>query len=90
MNQITKNPMRGIKNAIVPNRIIVPALPSKRVNIEGIITAENEELSKKQPLCLTNQFHVDALRAQHEYDALGRRLRRGQQFYSGVINALRA
>jgi len=46
---------------------------------------------------LTRQFHVDraplllpSLARQHEYGALGRRLRRGQQCYSGVINALRA
>ena len=67
--------MRGIKSAIVPNSIIVPALPSKRVNIDGIIAANSEELGKKQPLCLTREFHVDALRAQHEYRALGGRLR---------------
>jgi len=65
-----ENPMRGIKSAIVPNSIIVPALASKRVNIDGIIAANNEELSKEQALCLTREFHVDALRAQHEYRAL--------------------
>jgi translation initiation factor 2 gamma subunit (eIF-2gamma) len=58
------------RNAIVPNSIIVPALASKRVNIDGIIEANSEKLSKKQPLCLTREFHVDALRAQHEYRAL--------------------
>ena len=61
-----------MKSAIVPNRIIVPALPSKRVNIDGIIAAINEERSKEKALCLTIQFHVDALRAQHEYGSLGR------------------
>ncbi len=68
--------MRGIKSAIVPNSPILPALTSKRVNIDGIIAANSEELSKKQPLCLTPQFHVDALRAQHEYGPLGTRLQR--------------
>jgi hypothetical protein len=58
------------RSAIVPNSIIVPALASKRVNIDGIIAANSEKLSKKQPLCLTREFHVDALRAQHEYRAL--------------------
>jgi hypothetical protein len=61
-----------LQTSIVPNSIIVPALTSKRVNIDGIIAANSEEISKKQPLCLTRQFHVDALRAQHEYGALGR------------------
>jgi hypothetical protein len=56
--------------AIVPNRIIVPVLACKRVNIDGKIAANSKELSKKQPLCLTREFHVDALRAQHEYRAL--------------------
>lgn len=69
-NKAAENPMRGIKSAIVPNRIIVPALASKRVNIDGIIAANSEELSKEQALCLTREFHVDALRAQHEYRAL--------------------
>jgi len=64
--------------AIVPNRIIVPVLARKRVNIDGKIAANNEELSKKQGLCLTREFHVDALRAQHEYRALSRHLRRGR------------
>jgi hypothetical protein len=64
--------MRDIKTAIVPNRIIVPALTSKRANIDGIISANSEKLSKEQALCLTREFHVDALRAQHEYRALGR------------------
>jgi hypothetical protein len=75
-NKAAENPMRGITSAIVPNRIIVPALASKRVNIDGIIAANSEKLSKKQALCLTREFHVDALRAQHEYRALPRRLRR--------------
>jgi translation initiation factor 2 gamma subunit (eIF-2gamma) len=71
-NKAAENPMRGIKSAIVPNSKIVPVLIRKRVNIDGIIAANSEELSKKQPLCLTREFHVDALRAQHEYRALGR------------------
>jgi hypothetical protein len=54
----------------MPNSIIVPVLARKRVNIDGKIAANNEELSKKQALCLTREFHVDALRAQHEYRAL--------------------
>jgi hypothetical protein len=48
-------------------------------------------------LCLTNPFHHDRGRfvfavspRRGEEGALGRRLRRGQQFYSDVINALRA
>jgi hypothetical protein len=52
-------------------------LASKRVNIDGIIAAKREEFSKEQALCLTREFHVDALRAQHEYRALCTRLRRG-------------
>jgi hypothetical protein len=56
----------------MPNSVIVPVLARKRVNIDGIIAANSEEFSKKQALCLTRQFHVDALRAQHEYGALGR------------------
>jgi hypothetical protein len=46
---------------------------------------------------LTPQFHHDRGRVviadsprRGEYGPLGRRLRRGQQFYSDVINALRA
>jgi len=54
----------------MPNSVIVPVLACKRVNIDGIIAANNDELSKEQALCLTRQFHVDALRAQHEYGAL--------------------
>jgi len=60
----------------MPNSVIVPVLACKRVNIDGIIAANSEEFSSKQALCLTRQFHVDALRAQHEYGALGARLRR--------------
>jgi len=52
--------MRGIKSAIVPNSIIVPALPSKRVNIDGIIAANSEELSKEQALCLTSSLESQA------------------------------
>jgi hypothetical protein len=45
----------------------------------------------EQPLCLTIRFHPDfAIAKRGEDGALGRRLRRGQQFYSDVINALRA
>ena len=46
---------------------------------------------------LTRQLHHDSghvliadFPLRGEYGALGRRLRRGQQCYSGVINALRA
>jgi hypothetical protein len=62
----------------MPNSIIVPVLARKRVNIDGIIATNNEEHSKRQGLCLTREFHVDALRAQHEYRALETRLRRGK------------
>jgi hypothetical protein len=59
-NKAAENPMRGIKSAIVPNRIIVPALPSKRVNIDGIIAAKREEFSKEQALCLTSSLESQA------------------------------
>ena len=56
----------------MPNSVIVPVLARKRVNIDGKIATNSEEFSSMQALCLTRQFHVDALRAQHEYGALGR------------------
>jgi len=45
----------------------------------------------RQRETLTSQFHVDALRAQHECGALGRCLRRAanyEQLYSATINGL--
>jgi hypothetical protein len=59
-NKAAENPMRGIKSTIVPNRIIVPALASKRVNIDGIIAKNSEELSKEQALCLTSSLESQA------------------------------
>ncbi|QQS06923.1 MAG: hypothetical protein IPK50_08500 [Fibrobacterota bacterium] len=64
--------------AIVPNRPILPVLIIKRVNIYGMIAVKRKEFSEEEALCLTPQFHVDALRAQHEYGPLGTRLRRGK------------
>jgi len=50
----------------------------ERGEIDGIIAAISEELSKEQALCLTREFHVDALRAQHEYRASWRATRRSE------------
>jgi nitrate reductase assembly molybdenum cofactor insertion protein NarJ len=41
-------------------------------------------------LTALNNSRIELYARQHEYARLGRRLRRGQQFYSDVINALRA
>jgi hypothetical protein len=52
---------------------------------------QNNNRCNGTKLCLTIAFHLDLANAkQGEQRALGRRLRRGQQFYSDVINALRA